>query len=213
MLRHLVSTAMLAFALALSPAWADPAGEFVTARTLFKQASEKGEGVKPALRAFEALSATPSPHGPLYLAYLGAARSIEGRDAWMPWNKLKLTERGLDTLDKALKGLEPRHDQVMMEGNPVSIEVRLVAVSTFFAVPDLFKRSDQARKILREAMASPAFPAAAAEVRARLYRQSAAIAGREGRREDEAAYLQKLLEALPTGHLADEARRRLSEMR
>ncbi len=213
MLRHLISIAALAFALVLSPAWADPAGNFVAARTLYKQASEKGGDARPAMRAFEALSAAPSPYAPLYQAYLGAARSLDGRSSWMPWNKLNLTKDGLEILDKAVKSLEPRHDQTIMEGNPVSIEVRLVAISTFFAVPDLFERADQARKILRQAMDSPAFPVATADVRARLFRHSAVLAAREGRREDEAAYLRKLLEALPTGRLADEARRRLSEMK
>lgn len=110
-----------------------------------------------------------TPEVPLYRAYLGAAQAIQGREAWLPWNKLRATERGLDTLDKALRQLSPAHDKVLVRGTPVSLEARLVAASTFVAIPDfIFHRADRGRQLLQDIAKSPLYAGAPAEFRARV---------------------------------------------
>ncbi|MCV5656233.1 hypothetical protein OFN54_33340, partial [Escherichia coli] len=39
---------------------------------------------------------------PVTLVYLGSSETLQGRDAFMPWNKMKFTERGLATIQKGL---------------------------------------------------------------------------------------------------------------
>lgn len=207
---------LIASLLALSaaaPARADLAADFASAEAVFAKAAAKDSSVTDdAVRRFEQLSAADSPMSPLFMAYLGAAQSMQGRDAWMPWNKMRATERGLDTLEKALRRLEPRHDRELARGAPVSIEVRLVAATTFIAVPAMFNRYDQGKQALRDAFASPAYAAAPAEIKARLHQQAALAAGRDKNPSEEAAHLKQALEAAPAGAIAEAARRRLQEL-
>lgn len=127
-----------------------------------------------AVAAYAPLAAADAPEAPLYQAYLGAAQAMQGRDAWMPWNKIKATERGLDTLDKALRRIEPRHDAVAVRGVPVSLEARLVAATSFVAVPDaIFHRADQGRQLLQAIQRSPLYAQAPAAFRERVAEQAA----------------------------------------
>lgn len=172
-----MSLRWIPLALALTAAGPAPAGEaedFAAAEALFqKAAAGDGSATEPAVAHFTRLATADAAAAPLYQAYLGAAQALEGRDAWMPWTKLKATERGLASLDKALRRLEARHDQVWVRQVPVSVETRLVAATTFLAVPGFFNRLDAARDALKAALASPAFAAAPPAVQARLRQQQA----------------------------------------
>lgn len=165
-------------------ATAAPEDDFAAAESWFQkaQAGDKA-AVEEAVTRFERLAALDTPQAPLFQAYLGAAQAMQGRDAWMPWNKMKATERGLSNLDKALRRLAPRHDAALLRGVPVSVETRLVAVTTFIAVPELFHRFDAAKAVLRDALASPALAAAPPEVRAALEHQAALAAARQPKQE------------------------------
>lgn len=205
-------TALLAL-VAGSLAHADVLADFTAAEAVFRKAAARdSSATDKAVRRFEQLSAADSPLSPLFAAYLGAAQALQGRDAWMPWTKMRATERGLDTLEKALRRLEPRHDRELARGTPVAIEVRLVAATTFIAVPSMFNRFDLGKQALRDAFASPAFAAAPAEVKARLHQQAAIAAGRDNNPRAEAAHLKQALETEPTGAIAEAARRRLQEL-
>lgn len=206
------SLALLAL-LAASASGAALPPEFAAAEAAFQKAAAKeGGATDDAVQRFEQLIATDSPLSPLFAAYLGAAQTLQGRDAWMPWTKMRATERGLNTLEKALRQLEPRHDRELARGTPVAIEVRLVAATTFIAVPAMFNRYDQGKQALRDAFASPAYAAAPAEVKARLHQQAALAAGRDKNPGEEAAHLKQALDAAPAGAIAEAARRRLQEL-
>jgi hypothetical protein len=213
-MRTALIASLTLLALAAAPAaLADVSGDFAAAEAVFQKAAANDTGATPdAVRRFEQLAAADSPQTPLFTAYLGAAQTLQGRDAWMPWTKMRATERGLNTLEKALRRLEPRHDRELARGTPVSIEVRLVAATTYIAVPSMFNRYDQGKQALRDAFASPAFAAAPAEVRARLHQQAALAAGRDKNPRDEANHLKQALEAAPAGAIAEAARRRLQEL-
>lgn len=150
---------------------------FVAAETAFQKArAGNGAATEQAVSAFEGLAAADAPEAPLYRAYLGAAQAMQGREAWLPWNKVRATERGLDTLDKALRQVGPAHDKVLVRGTPVSLEARFVAASTFVAIPDLiFHRADRGRQMLQDIVKSPLYAGAPAEFRAAV---QAAAAGR-----------------------------------
>src|SRR5471032_35376 len=125
--------------------------EFVDALKTFQQA-RNGEDrqIEPAIAAFDAL-ARAEPQQPVYAAYLGSALGLKAREAWMPWNKLKYSERGLDHIDQALAALKPQHESQLLRGVPVSMETRLVAASTFLTLPDgIFHRRVTGKKLVDE---------------------------------------------------------------
>lgn len=150
---------------------------------------------------------------PLYLVYYGSTFTVSARDAFMPWNKLKLGEQGLDIIDKALGMLGPEHDTAKINGVPVSLETRLVAVSTFLRVPDrYFHRYDAGKRLLAETMMSPIFRDAPPRIQARFHLQAAFMAQKGRRNAEEAQQLKRVLELDPQGRNADAARARLKEM-
>lgn len=161
-------------------AWAAPAaaaesgldaalGEFDAAR-----ADEKR--LDAAVAALRALPADPQRQ-PLFGVYLGSAQAMQGKAAWMPWNKLKFTEQGLDQIDAALALLKPEHGAVLVRGVPVSLQTRLVAAATFVAVPDgLFHRRTDGRKLLAALRADPLLAAAPEAFRAEVAATEARLA-------------------------------------
>ena len=196
------------------PAGAGQEDDFAAAESVFEKAlAGDGGATDEAVARFGRLAAADSPYAPLFQAYLGAAQTLQGRDAWMPWNKMRATERGLGTLDKALRRLEPRHDALSLRRQaPVSLETRLVAASTFIAVPDMFHRFDAGKAVLRTALASPAIAAAPPALRAALHRQAALAAAHDKRPREEAAQWRLAIAADPDGAIAAAARRRLQEI-
>jgi len=152
------------------------------------------------------------PGNPLYLAYLGSASAIQGRQAWAPWAKMRLAEKGLGLLDKALALLTPEHDRQAVRGIPVSAEVRLNAAVTFLAVPGFMNRTEPARAVIADALASPAFTAIPGAFQARLLAQAAKLAQRDQKAAQEAAYWKQVIAAAPEASTAAPARARLAEL-
>lgn len=186
---------------------------FITAQNRFEQGlrGSKSDNERAA-EQFKALT-EQEPGSPLFLAYYGSTFTIKSRDAYMPWNKLKLGEQGLDIIDKALRMLGPEHDKAMMRSVPVSLETKLVAVSTFLKVPDkYFHRYDAGRSLLTETMKSRLFQVAPPQIQARFHFQAAAVAQKEQKNAEEARQLKRVLELDPQGKEADAARARLKEL-
>jgi hypothetical protein len=160
---------VVGIALAAGSAVAQPGPEaaFIQAVQLVQRASAgDNRAVDAAVSAFEALSRA-EPANPVPAAYLGSAKSMRAREAWMPWNKIKYAEEGLDQIDRALAMLAPEHDRRLMRGVPESLETKLVAASTFLKLPDdVFHRRAAGRRLLAEVLASPAYPSAPAGFRA-----------------------------------------------
>jgi hypothetical protein len=210
-LRRSVLAACLMLA-ALSPVHAVDAARLADARAVFLKAVQgDGAAVKPASGKFQALH-DAEPDDIVVRAYLGSCLALQGREALMPWNKLKLTESGLAQLDKALAQITPAHDAGVADGFPASLEVRLVAASTFIDLPDLFRRFDAGKRVLIEAMQHPAFASIPPDAASRFHFQAAKVARKEGRKPDERASLEKTLALDPESPDAAAARKRLQEL-
>lgn len=152
--------------------------EFLDAlKTLQQARNGEDRQIEPAIAAFDAL-ARVEPQQPAYAAYLGMALTLKAREAWMPWNKLKYSERGLDHIDQALAALKPQHDSQLLRGVPVSMETRLVAANTFLALPDgIFHRRASGKKLVDELLRNPALAAAPAGFRAAVQKLAAKESG------------------------------------
>jgi hypothetical protein len=162
--------ALLALPLA-SPAIAQSAADpaYDAAFTSFTKARQ-GDAAQldAAIAAFQAAPGNPAMK-PVYAAYLGSAYTLQGKAAWMPWNKMKFTDKGLDSIDQALAALRPEHDRLLVQGVPASLATRIVAAATFVAVPDaLFHRRAAGKTLLAEMRRSQLLATTPAGFRAEL---------------------------------------------
>jgi hypothetical protein len=167
---------LAALVLSSRPAEAQYNAQFAQALMLYDKArgGERGE-VEPAVAAFEAL-ARADPTQPLYGVYLGCAMVLRARDAWMPWNKIRYTEEGLERIDQALAALRPVHDSQLVRGVPVALETKLVAGMTYIKLPDsVFHRRAAGVKLIQELLRHPALAAAPAEFHAAVNRASETV--------------------------------------
>lgn len=158
--------------LLLSPvvfAQASTDAAFTAALGQFNRARQGDSGqIEAAIAAFQTVPASPL-HQPLYAAYLGSAQALKGKAAWMPWNKMKFTDQGLDQIDQALASLRPEHDRVLVQGVPLGLTIRLVAAATFVAVPDgLFHRRSAGKSLLAELRRNPLLASTPEAFRAEL---------------------------------------------
>ena len=186
---------------------------FLNAEATFERGVRGSENDNESASAqFRQLSEADAEN-PLFLAYYGSTITIKARDAWMPWKKLKLGDQCLDLIDKALKRLTAAHDKVVMRKIPVSVETRLVAISTFIQVPDkYFHRYDSGKALLEETMKSAVFMQSPPQIQARFYYQTALVAQQEGKKSDEITQLKRLLDLDPKSIDAGAARARLKAL-
>lgn len=191
---------------------ADFTTDFTRVESQFIKALAGVENPDLVVGAFASLTADESV-APVLLAYKGAAQTLQGRNAWMPWNKFKATERGLSSIDKALRQLSPQHDAATLRGIPVPVKTRLIAASTFIALSDLiFHRTAQGRDLLLNAVASFDFATLPPALRARHHQQLGIATAKTGQPAEAAASFQQCLAADPNGSVAEDCRKRLAEI-
>jgi hypothetical protein len=139
----------------LSNVWAVPEAQFQPVYQRFLQASRGDTAqIEKAAEGFAALLKA-EPANPVLMAFTGAATAMRANATWLPWRKLSFAEDGLSLIDKSLLMLKPEHDAVLQDGTPGALQVRLVAASTFLAVPGFMNRAARGNKLLQDIMASP----------------------------------------------------------
>ncbi len=136
------------------------------------------------------------PDDPLILTLLGGSQTLQGRDAWMPWNKMSLTEDGLAAMGKAQRLLRPEHDEWVFGGLPVSLQVKSLAGITFTQVPGFFGRFEQGYELLLEASWSPLLDEVPPEARSHILYYTA-LAAKQAEEKDQQVQLLKRLADLP----------------
>jgi hypothetical protein len=164
-----------------------------------------------AVDAFHLLAAKHPGH-PLLAVYEGAATTLQGRDAMMPWNKLSYAEKGANAIEKALAQLTPAHDEVLFTGSPESIETRLVAANSLTALPEFMHRGPIGRRAIESALASPALANCPPALHARVLLTAAKVAQGDQRKADETGLLKQVLAVAPQSPMAQQASARLKEL-
>jgi hypothetical protein len=167
---------------AVWPAYADDVDHQLTeARTVFLRGVDGDKhAVREATHRFRALS-QEHPREPIFVAYLGACMSLQGRDAENNLEKKQLTDEGVREIDQALKMLSEGADQ----GSPRYLDTLLVATNTFIHIPAFFNRYDEGKRLLQKILADPAFEGMAPGFKAAAYMAAALVAHGEG---DDGAY-------------------------
>ncbi len=95
----LVAAGLLSASLLSAPVMAIPSDAMID---VYNQAAEGDKIlVDVAHQSFEK-HITEQGADPLSLVYLGSTQTLMGRDAWMPWNQMAHTEKGLATIAKGL---------------------------------------------------------------------------------------------------------------
>ena len=169
--------------------------ELEQARSYFAGAvDDDGDALDDAFDAFQRLSQA-HPSDALLLAYYGSTEAMQGGAAFWPWKKMDLANAGMAKIDKALIMLETSVDERVIDGLPVTLEARLVAMSTFLAVPGFFNRLESADEAYQAAVQSPEFEQAPAYVRAQLWFRGSEIAERVEDAAEQARLLQLSREA------------------
>lgn len=186
--------------------------EFLKVQPVFEQGLRgDAESVLKSYPVFQKL-VKDHPDNPLFMAYLGATETLIARDKWTPWTRIKFLDSGLDHIDKALAMLIPEHDQQTERTSPISMETRLVAITTFVQVPSFSNRLQDAKDLFAESVVQDVFFESPPEVRQRIYLQGANIAQAEDNADDELKYLKKALSIRPDGYYANQIRTRLKEL-
>jgi hypothetical protein len=102
--------------------------------------------VEPVYKQFELLL-EQHPNEPLVWVYFGSARTLKGRDTWLPWRKLSHTEQGLDDIQRGMGKLADQPlqlaQQQRVQGLPEYHLATALAATNFTSVPDFFNRFER----------------------------------------------------------------------
>ncbi|WP_260258687.1 hypothetical protein [Vibrio intestinalis] len=156
--KTLLSAALISASLVSTPLLANPTPEVLSNYNL---AAEGDETMVDTV--YGQLNQLIDQQGakPLTLVYLGSTQTMQGRDAFLPWNKMKFTEQGLATIAKGL-GLidtlpESIDQQQRVQGIPESYLAQAMAAATYTSLPDLFNHFDRGYDMFLTLLAQPQF--------------------------------------------------------
>jgi len=196
--------------LAIFPAQADDIeSELAQARNIFLQGVDGDKrAVRDAINRFRSLSLS-HPDDPVYLAYLGASITLQGRDAPNGIEKQRLTEEGLDKIDRALKQLSDDNDVPFFR----RLDTLLVATNSFIYIPSFFNRYERGKQLLSEILEHPDFNGMAAGFKAAAYFTAALVARGDGDENEYHRFLDLTVKAEPDGRNARFASKMLEELR
>ncbi|USD43719.1 hypothetical protein J4N42_16245 [Vibrio sp. SCSIO 43135] len=97
----------------------------------------------------------------LSLVYLGSTQTLMGRDAFMPWTKMKHTEQGLATISKGLALMAdsniPLQEQLIRQGLPETLLAKAIAATTFTSLPDMFNHFERGYDLYLELLSDETF--------------------------------------------------------
>lgn len=133
-------------------------------------------------------------------AYYGSALTLKGRDAWMPWIKIKYVEQGLDHLDGAV------------DKAPDNLEIRLVRAAVGINLPERFQRLGSAGKDLKFINGSALFGAQSPAFTQSYFFWLARWYQKQGNSDQARIALKSMLELHPGGTLLEEARALQAEL-
>ncbi|WP_158119033.1 hypothetical protein [Vibrio metoecus] len=109
---------------------------------------------------------------PLSLVYLGSTRTLMGRDAFLPWKKMRYSEEGLSTIEKGLSLLsdDTANSALRRNGLPAAMLAVAVAAATYTAMPDMFNHFERGYDLYLNLLADPQFQAQPFAATAWIYR-------------------------------------------
>ena len=142
---------------------------FTDAYTDYLEVSDDlGGSAKNVAKAWQSLYDNDSTD-PLVLVYLGSSHTMMGRDAMMPWSKLKHSETGLEEMAMALRLLNEDNSNRLFQGMPVYLHVKSIAGITFTQVPEFFGRQEEGFYLLKDSLEDTNFQQLPEQAKTYLY--------------------------------------------
>ena len=123
--------------------------QFAPIHQQFMASVESGDQLEDLTAELESLIESEGRH-PLLISTLASVTTLQGREAWMPWNKLRYTERGLEGLEKSVAQLSPNDATTTWRGVSVHLVVVLTAAKTMLAVPEFFGYRSYGLRLLKD---------------------------------------------------------------
>ncbi|MFQ5470765.1 MAG: hypothetical protein ACE5EH_10735 [Gammaproteobacteria bacterium] len=169
--------------------------ELTQAREIFLQGVDGDKrAVRQAVKRFTELSHR-HPGDPVYLAYLGASMTLQGRDASKGSEKQRLTINGLGKIDRALKLLSD-NEQIPVHRR---LDTQLVAANSFMYIPSFFNRYERGKHLLRDILDHEGFEDMAAGFKAAAFFTAAIVARGNENNSEYRRYLKLTVETAPDG--------------
>ena len=157
--KTLLSSTVIALSLITAPTLANDLN-FVTQQhhDSFIAAVDDGDGLDGVVAIYEKYAEQYSDN-PSVLAYYGALMTKRGGVAWFPLAKIKLSNEGLDILDKALAMAEDDTTSKAIDNRvSASLEAKVMASRVFMAVPNvIFQRRAEGMELAKEIVNLPEF--------------------------------------------------------
>ncbi len=153
-----VALSIVTWAMSTHMAMANPSEDMLNQ---FNQASQGDSELVD--KVYEALSKQVKEQGatPVSLVYLGSTQTLQGREAFMPWNKMKFTESGLATIQKGLDMMTDRPipvpAQQRLQGLPEYQLATAMAATTYTSLPDLFNHFERGYELYLSLLDEPSF--------------------------------------------------------
>ncbi|MGF1910952.1 hypothetical protein L4C38_16075 [Vibrio kasasachensis] len=98
---------------------------------------------------------------PLTMVYLGSTQTLQGRDAFLPWNKMELTEQGLATIAKGIALLDTLPENIdqqeRIQGLLESHLAQAMAAITYTSLPDMFNHFERGYDLYLNLLNDPSF--------------------------------------------------------
>ena len=153
-----------------------------------------------------------SPESPTAQAYYGGVLALKGRDSWMPWNKMKHTEKGLDIMAKAVDLIEKA--PAASDGSALAerVDVLSLAGINFTQVPDMFGRFEEGYGLLQALVDSEELLALPIEAVAHVYYFAGQAAEKNESKDQAIGYYKAMLDRGATGVNADKAKQSLAAL-
>ncbi|RBM40499.1 hypothetical protein [Vibrio tarriae] len=161
--------AVLLFSLFAGSVFALPSEAMIQRYNQAAQGDEKL--VEPLYADLEKLVAQEGATA-LSLVYLGSTRTLMGRDAFLPWKKMRYSEEGLATIEKGLSLLSANtsNSEEIRNGLPVQMLAMAVAAATYTAMPDMFNHFERGYDLYLNLLTDPQFQAQPFAATAWIYR-------------------------------------------
>lgn len=156
--KYLLLCAVLATSMGSAPLYANPTPDILAS---YNQAANGDEDQVDAV--YTQLNTLLAQQGakPLTLVYLGSTQTLQGRDAFLPWNKMKFTEQGLATIAKGIGLLDtlPKdiNQQARIQGLPEAYLAQAMAAVTYTSLPNMFNHFERGYDLYLNLLNDPAF--------------------------------------------------------
>ncbi|NOR51208.1 MAG: hypothetical protein GQ470_01185 [Gammaproteobacteria bacterium] len=160
----------------------------------YKRAVDGESGARDRVKDLLLKLKSEEPKNPLVMVYLGSTYTLEGRDAWMPWTKMRKTERGLDIMDRAMNMGRGHTGKLDYLDRETDIEIKTICAINFTQVPKMFGRFGQGLELMESIVEDQRYANFSAEQKAEFLYYMGDAAANDERSDDARRYIREALE-------------------